>query len=277
MFLVLVVAFVASACEYTEILRISPDGTAALRIEIDAERGDMLPLGLAWTSLEDQAAGLTGIESADREEIRQFIVALFALEDTDPAAAEIAESLEMEMDGDRLRIGFDFLAFDLLSEERSEFGRVLFNGARAERSEDGSFSLSLDARSRATEFVSDLYALQGDPFVAALADNPDISPITMTAELQLPGVIAENDAHERVGNTLRWSWALGQEGGPGLSARWDPALDDDGAFFLRDDISLRMKVILVALFAIPFITLLVATFGFFEALRVRRRDRRDLG
>jgi hypothetical protein len=276
--LITTIALVASACEYTEILRIGADGTAVPLIEFDLVPGESpLPFGLEWTSLEEQTAGFTNIEAADREEIRNFVVDLFVLDDDDPAAAEISESLVMEADGDQLHISFDLPPIDLLSDDEADFGLLLFQGALAERFDDGSFSLSTDARARATEFVTSLYALQGDPFALGSADNPDTDtvPLTMTAELQLPGSIGENDAHARDGDTLRWSWTVGQDGAPGLSVRWDPATgpdDNAGSSPFR-----LLAILLLGSLAAMFIGFLAASFGLFEALRDRRRDRREFG
>jgi hypothetical protein len=271
--LVGMIVLAASACEYREILRIDADGTAVVGIEIDALRGESspLPFGPEWTSLEEQATDFAEIEP-DRDEIRQFVTDFFALEGTEDMVDLIAESLVLEVDGEQLHIAFDTAEIDVFSFSGEDRGLdlILLGDMKVRQGDDGSISLSLDARARAAEFLSELYAIEGDPFVSGLADNPDLHPLTMTAEIQLPGSIRENDAHDIEGNTLRWSWTVGEDAGPGLSARWDPGSDtDDGSEFAVPNAIVVWALVTIGVFGLG---VLAATLGFVEGRRVRRRD-----
>lgn len=270
--LLLVLALAATGCDYREILHIDADGSATLRVEFTLDRSNhpegIWPYMLDWDAADE-------IDSEVEADPRQFMIELFALEGTEPWIDDAVDGFVLDIDDSGLRMELDWEIDDLRSagSDDTVFDRsVVLTDADVRESDDGTMSLSAPARDSAATFLTDYFSLENDPFVDR--DRTGGSPVSVSAEIVVPGDVLQSDAHDRDGNRLSWTWEFGRAGEPGVELRWEP----DGGGSSDWDVCQGFAPIcytVLILFGLLVIGVLAATLGLFEAVRVTRRDRRD--
>lgn len=280
LFFVMALTLLASSCTYTEILRINADGSAVLRVEFDIDRADQdqaMWSFLRWKELEELDAEINATDGDDNEAARRFVIELLALEGTEKWIEDALDTLVFEAGPDRAHLGIEWDIADLADMDDAAIDvedSFSLAGATLERGAGGTLSLTAPARDTAATFVAEYFALEGDPFVEMEDIGPDAFPMAITVEVQVPGSLDFSDAHERDGNTVRWRWEFGTASGPGIQVGWHPS-GGDGWFDRGWSNPLVLLVLVpVVILAIGF---LAATFGVFEALRVRPRDHQEFG
>ncbi len=225
-----IVVVLGTACEATERITIRADGSASVMMSVEVTPGD--PTLEAFGSSYDELASRANNPAEEFDE-RQFFVDQLALDDDDT----ILDNLSLDIGDDRATFTFatDVPDLDSLVALVAERGNLFLalSGLSVINDSGTSVTLRADAVGNVTEHLRGLLALDGDPFEPGIADHPDIASaaeMTFNVELVLPGRIIAHDAHDADGNTLHWSWTIGEPAGPGLSVSWDPLADSDTDF-----------------------------------------------
>ena len=213
------VVLLGTGCETTERLEIRTDGSATGTSTWHVRRGDPVLTSLDVDYDELVAAAGDGSRAALAE--------LMALDLNDP----LLDTMQFDADDEQIEIsvrsefaGLDELA-DLSLGDSAIFPALVTLTDVTVRHGDNSTTLTADAPDTLSRWMSDTLALEEGPFSPTYAENPDTAAFlgaTIHVELVLPGQILGHDAHEVGGNTLRWSWTVGEPARPGITATWDP-------------------------------------------------------
>jgi hypothetical protein len=277
--MLLVLALAATACDYREVLRIDADGSAELRIEFDVPRADnpegIPPFLVPWEAAEGMQAELLAAE--DDSVARTFIVELFALEGTEAWIDDAVEGLTFEVDDTGQRLGLDWDIDDVSTAPADDSifeGSLLLSGATVDERDGGSMSLVAPTRDAAANWVTEYFALENDPFIDLDRVDAGASPLSISVQIEVPGQALRSDAHATDGRTHSWTWEFDRAGAPGVQIEWDPRPDDDGCELCGA--FMPFLILIAVLFGILALGVLAATLGLFEAVRVTRRDRRDI-
>jgi hypothetical protein len=277
--LLLTIAVLAAACDYREVLRIDADGSAELRIEFELARADnpegIPPFLVPWDAAEAREAEL---QAADDDAVaRTFITELFALEGTEAWIDDAVDGLTFEVDETGLRLGLDWDIDDISTAGRDETifeGSLVLSDATVAETDNGTMSLTAPTREAAAAWVTEYFALADHPFVDLDRVDPGASLLSIAVQIEVPGRVLRSDAHSTDGRIHDWVWEFDRAGEPGVELAWDPRPDDDGCELCGA--FMPLVILIGALFGILALGVLAATLGLFEAVRVTRRDRRDI-